>query len=236
MTPGAGEITVLLRRARDPQDGAARQQLFLRVEQELRGIAAARRRGLSPDPSLQTTALIDDAFMRLVDGRRIEWEGRGEFFRIASGVMRRILCDQVRHSLRRRRSTPLGPDEGARLADDRCPAPAQRLQGEEMWQALLEALGKLEQEDADAAAAFELRYFGGRCLVQGATPGEFAFPDPGGELLPFREVAALLGIPRATAFAHWSRAVQWLQAELHDYAPPTFQDNDDDHQGMDAPG
>jgi RNA polymerase sigma factor (TIGR02999 family) len=222
MTPGAGDITVLLRRTRDPQDGDARQQLFLRVEQELRGIAAARRRGLSPGHSLQTTALIDDAFMRLVDSRRLEWEGRGEFFRVASGVMRRILCDQVRRNLQRRRVTPLGPDEEARLADGRRPAPAERLQGEEMLEALLEALGKLEQEDADAAAAFELRYFGGRCLIQGATPGEFAIPDPGGELLPFREVAALLGIPRATAFARWSRAVQRLQAELHDFAPPGF--------------
>jgi RNA polymerase sigma factor (TIGR02999 family) len=235
MTPGAGEITVLLRRARDPHDSEARQQLFLRVEQELRGIAAARRR-LSPGDSLPTTALIDDAFMRLVDYRRIEWEGRGEFFRVASGVMRRILCDQVRRNLQRRRSTPLGPDEEARLADGRCPAPAERLQGEEMLQSLLEALGKLEQEDADAAAAFELRFFGGRCLVLGAPPGEFAIPDPGRELLPFREVGALLGIPRATAFAHWNRAVQRLQAELHAFAPPDFEDSADDHRGMDAPG
>jgi RNA polymerase sigma factor (TIGR02999 family) len=229
MTAGAGDITVLLRRARDPHDSEARQQLFLRVEQELRGIAATRRRRLSPGDTLPTTALIDDAFMRLVDHRRLEWEGRGQFFRIASGVMRRIVAEQVRQSLRRRRPTPRGPDHEARLIEDRCPAPVERLQEQEMLQALLEALGRLEQEDADAAAVFELRFFGGHCLVLGATPGEFAIPDPGKELLPFREVAALLGIPRATAFAHWSRAVQRLQAELHGFAPPNFQDHDDDH-------
>src|SRR5262249_13876221 len=135
----------------------------------------------------------------------------------------------VRHGLRRRRSTPLGPDEEARLADGRCPAPAERLQGQAMLQGLLDALGKLEPEQADAAAVFELRFFRRRCLALGAAPGEFDIPEAGGELLAFREVAALLGIPRATAFAQWSRAVQRLQAELHDFAPPGFEEDTDEH-------
>jgi RNA polymerase sigma factor (TIGR02999 family) len=221
MATGPGEITVLLHRALDGHDNEAQQQLFLRVEHELRAIAAARLRRLSSNRIVQPTELIDDAFMRLLNCRHIEWEGRSQFFRVANGVMRRILCDQVRSHLRGRRLTPLGSDE---LPDGRHPAPEERLQGQEILRGLLEALGRLEKEDADAAAVFELRFFGGRCLLLGTTPGEFDVPEPGRELLPFSEVAAFLGIPRSTAFAHWLRAVDRLQAELHAFAPSNFQD------------
>ena len=157
--------------------------------------------------------------MRLVNNRQIAWEGRGQFFRVANGVMRRILCDQVRENLRRRQETPLGSEE---IPDTRCHAPAARLEWQEMLKRLLEVQTLLEQEDGDAAAVFELRFFGGRCLALGATPGEFALADPGLQLLPFGEVATLLSIPRSTAFAHWLRAVERLQAELQPFAPPDF--------------
>lgn len=215
----AGQITVLLRRARDPNDRDARQELFLLVEHELRTIASARLRQLCPGDALQTTALIDDAFMRLVEGRRLEWEGRDQFFRIATGVIRRILCDQVRQRLHQP-LTPLQPKEQDQLRDGRCAAPDERLHWQEMLQHLLAALDKLEQEDPDAAAVFELRFFGGCCLALGATPDEFDVPDPMRDLLPFTQVADILGIPRATAFAHWSRAVKRLRVELQGFAPP----------------
>ena len=224
MTPGPGEITLLLRQARDPNERDARQQLFALVEDELRCLLAARLRRWSVAPTLSATALIDDAFMRLVKGRRLEWEGRGEFFRVASGVIRRILCDQVRDRLRRRRLTPLPPGVRDQFPDGRGAATGDRLQWEETMHALLEALARLEQDDPDAAAVFELRFFGGRCLVFGSAPGEFALPEPARDLLPFREAAEILGIPRATAFAHWTRAVGWFQAELRGFAPPDFQD------------
>jgi RNA polymerase sigma factor (TIGR02999 family) len=219
MTPGPGDITVLLQRSRDPHNREDRQELFRQVERELRAIAAKRRRQLSPTSSLQTTELIDDAFMRLVNIRRIEWAERGEFFRVAHGVIRRILCDQLRSSRRRRQMAPLDSND---LPDKRCPAPDAHYAWQEMLQSLLEALGKLEQEDAVAAQVFELRFFGGRCLVLGATPGEWNMPDAKADLLPFSEVAKTLGIPRSSAFAHWSRAVDRLKAELRGFAPAGF--------------
>jgi RNA polymerase sigma factor (TIGR02999 family) len=225
MTSTPGDITVLLQRARDPRDRQARQELYARVEEELRARAAARLRHC-PHSSLQTTELIDEAFMRLVNARSIAWEGRGEFFRVAGGVMRRILCDQVRSNLRRQRLTPLASED---LPDSRCAAPEERLEREEVLLRLLEALGKLEEEDAEAAEVFELRYFGGRCLVLEAMSGELHLPDAMGHLLPFREVATILSIPRSTAFAHWSRAVDRLQVELHPFAPPSFPEANHGH-------
>jgi RNA polymerase sigma factor (TIGR02999 family) len=213
-----GEITILLQRARDPRDRQARQELYAQVEKELRACAAARLRHC-PTASLQTTELIDEAFMRLVNARSMAWEGRGEFFRVASGVMRRIVCDQVRSHVRRRRLTPLGSED---VPDGRCAAPEDQLEREEVLLRLLEALGKLEEEDAEAAEVFELRYFGGRCLALEPTSGEVQLPDAMANLLPFREVATILSIPRSTVFAHWSRAVERLQVELQPFAPPSF--------------
>src|SRR5262249_4167851 len=192
MSVQPGEITLLLERARNPYDADARQQLFQRVEHALRSLAGARLQRLAPSPTLQLTALIDDAFMRLLADRGVEWEGRAEFFRVASGVIRRILCDQVRRQLQRKRLTPLAAGEQAQLLDGRAQPPDQQLQQQELFQRLLEALGKLEQEDAEAAAVFELRFFGGRCLVLGAAPGEWEVHEPGRELLPFTEVGAIL--------------------------------------------
>lgn len=225
----AGEITLLLQRVGNPHDHAARQELFLLVEQELRTIAATRLRRLSPGDTLQTTALIDDAFMRLLDYRRIEWEGRDQFFRVAGGVIRRILCNQVRQRLRHPPGTPLASAEHAQLRDARCAAPDERLHWYEMLHRLLETLDKLEQENAVAVAVFEWRAFGGRCLVLDATPGGFTIPDPVTDLLPFTKVAAILKIPRSTAFAQWSWVVERLQSELHAFAPPDFLDADHDH-------
>lgn len=222
MTPGAGTITLLLQRARDPNDHGAREELFRLVERELRAIAAARLRQMAPGDTVQTTALIDDAFMRLLAYRRVDWEGRGQFFRIAGGVIRRILCDQLRRRLRQQKVTPLTPAQGAGLIDGRSVAPADRLQGQEMLHHLLEALDALERENPDATAVFELRVFGGRCLVLGPAAGEFTVPDPAAKLLPFAEVATILKMPRSTAFAHWSWAVTRLQSEMHAFAPPQF--------------
>jgi RNA polymerase sigma factor (TIGR02999 family) len=220
---GPGEITLLLHRAGNPHDREAREQLFLCVEHELRHMAMARLRNLPSDSTLQTTELIDDAFMRLVNSYQGEWIDRGQFFRVASGVMRRILCDHARRDVQRRRVVKLEADAQDRLVDDR-PPPGQALEWQELLLALLEALGKLEEEDAEAAAVFELRFFGRQGLVVGLMPGEFRLTQPGRELLPFREVASVFGIPRATAFAQWSRAVQKLQVQLQAFAPETIED------------
>src|SRR5689334_9091746 len=119
MSVQPGEITLLLERARNPYDADARQMLFQRVEHALRGIAGARLRRLAPSPTVQLTALIDDAFMRLLADRGVGWEGRAEFFRVASGVIRRILCDQVRRQLQRKHVHPLSSEEGDQVLDHR---------------------------------------------------------------------------------------------------------------------
>jgi RNA polymerase sigma factor (sigma-70 family) len=162
--------------------------------------------------------------MRLLAARGIEWEGRGEFFRVASGVIRRILADQFRRKLREPHSTPLNLEEQPQPPDGRGQTAETRLHRQELFQRLLEALGKLEQEDADAATVFELRFFGGRCLILAGAAGNFEVPEPANELLPFTEVGAILDIPRSTAHARWLRAVTRLQIDLHAFAPAGMED------------
>jgi RNA polymerase sigma factor (TIGR02999 family) len=235
MRTGPGEITLLLHRARNARDGEARQQLFLCVERELRSLAQARLRNLPPGSTLQATELIDEAFMRLVAAYHRELADRGQFFRVANGVMRRILCDHVRRDLRRLRAAGLGPEDQGRLEDEG-PPPGALLEQQELLLALLEALVRLEEEDPDAAAVFELRFFGGRGLVLGPGPDEARLPAPREALLPFGEVAVVFGIPRATAFAQWSRAVEKLQAELRAFAPEHLQGPAHEHERAHPPG
>jgi len=218
MATAPGDITRLLRQAQDPRDHDAQQRLFLLVECELRRIAAARLRALRPGHSLCVTALIDEAFVRLIGGSR-DWDGRHEFYCFASGVMRNILCDYVRRDLRRLHAAPLDPDAPGGLADGGAGDPAVLCQQREAQLALLEALGRLEKEDAKAAAVFEWRFFGGRCLELG---DEDCPPEPAAKLMTIRAVADLLSLPHSTTYDLWNKAVDWLQKELKAFAPLGF--------------
>jgi RNA polymerase sigma factor (TIGR02999 family) len=171
----------------DPQ---AAEQLLPLVYDELRRLAAQRVALEKPGQTLQATALVHEAYLRLVGGDSPPlWDGRGHFFAAAAEAMRRILIDQAR----RRKSEKAGGnmrrvdiDDGALVApiDDRDP--------DELL-ALDEALRQLEIEDPFKARLVKLRYFGG---------------------LPLPEAAAALGISLATAKRHWVYARSWLYGRL----------------------
>ena len=168
----------------DPQ---AFQKLFPLVYDELRGLAARRLAQEKPGQTLQATALVHEAYMRLVGADEApEWESRGHFFAAAAEAMRRILVD----SARRKRAEKRGGGRG-RLdlhdVDLAAPAPPGDLL------AIDEALTKLEAHDPPKARLVKLRYFAG---------------------LSEDDAARALGISRATAHRHWRYARAWLLSEL----------------------
>jgi RNA polymerase sigma factor (TIGR02999 family) len=166
----------------DPQ---AAEQLLPLVYDELRKLAAQKMREEKPGQTLQATALVHEAYIRLVGGES-DWKyrDRGHFFATAATAMRRILVDNARAKQSdkrggRQRRVPL-VDVAAPLLDDELLS-------------LNEALGKLAAEDPLKAQLVELRYFGG---------------------LTGDQVAEVLGISPSTADRHWAFARAWLQAEV----------------------
>jgi RNA polymerase sigma factor (TIGR02999 family) len=180
------DVTQLLDRATAGDRRAAAELLPL-VYDELRKLAAARMAAESPDQTLQATALVHEAYLRLLgpaDDTR--WETRGHFFAAAAEAMRRILVDNARrkrtekHGGRRRRvelsEIAAEPDAAA---DDLL--------------ALDEALTRFATEDPVAARVVELRHFAG---------------------LSIEDAAEALGLSRATAYRHWMYARAWLRDAL----------------------
>jgi RNA polymerase sigma factor (TIGR02999 family) len=166
-------------------DGEAARQLLPLVYGELKRLAAQRLKREAPGQTLQATALVHEAYLRLVgpDGSGgSEWNGRAHFFAAAAEAMRRILIDNAR---RRAAEKHGGGRERVDLDDVVTPAKAP---GDDLI-ALDEALTKLEREDGPKAALVKLHYFGG---------------------LSLEEAAAALGISRATAYRHWTYARAWL--------------------------
>jgi RNA polymerase sigma factor (TIGR02999 family) len=166
-------------------DAGAAEQLLPLVYDELRKLAAQKMAQEKPGQTLQATALVHEAYLRLVGsetGRT--YRDRSHFFATAATAMRRILVDHARA----KRSDKRG---GARhrepLEDVAAPSPDHELL------ALHEALGKLAAEDPLKAQLVELRYFGG---------------------LTGDQAADVLGISPSTADRHWAFARAWLQAEV----------------------
>jgi RNA polymerase sigma factor (TIGR02999 family) len=165
--------------AGDPQ---AAEQLLPLVYDELRKLAAAKMAAESPDHTLQATALVHEAYLRLVDGAGAKrWDCRGHFFAAAAEGMRRILVEQAR---RRHRLKHGGGRRQVAVADVAAPGPDDDLV------ALDEALTLLAAEDSVAAKAVELRYFAG---------------------LGHDEVAIALGISVYEARQKWTYARAWLR-------------------------
>jgi RNA polymerase sigma factor (TIGR02999 family) len=166
-------------------DAGARDQLLSHVYDELHRMAEGRLRSEDPGHTLQATALIHEAFLRLVDAD-VQWTSRGHFFALAAGVMRRILVD---HAKARRREKRGGG--GARVTLDEAllvtPEPAADLV------ALDDALTRLQEMDERKAKAVELHYFGG---------------------LTYEETAEVLGISAATVDRELRMAKAWLYREL----------------------
>ena len=153
---------------------------------ELRRQAARHLRNERGNHTLQPTALVNEAFMRLVDQRNIRWQNRAHFFGIASQAMRRILVDHARGHARVKRGGPKAQvtlDEGMLVTEQKSID----------LLALDEALKRLAALDERQARVVELRFFGG---------------------LSVEETGEVMGISPATIKREWSMAKAWLSAEL----------------------
>ncbi len=185
------EVTQILA-AIEQGDPQATAQLFPVVYAELRKLAAQKLAQESPGQTLQATALVHEAYIRLVgtegdaSGARQTWESRRHFFAAAAEAMRRILLDHARGKRRLKRA-----GGWRRLQLDHIDLPVDELP-EDLLD-LDEALRKLAQEDALCAELVELRFFAG---------------------LTLEEAASALGIARRTADRYWVFARSWLYDEL----------------------
>jgi RNA polymerase sigma factor (TIGR02999 family) len=141
--------------------------------------------------SLQPTVLVHEAYVRLIDQRRVKWHNRAHFFGVAAALMRRILVD---HARARRADKRGGEFERVTLVgDEAIAAPEVDLL------ALHEALRRLAEFDARKERIVELRYFGG---------------------LTIDEAAEVVGISKATVVREWTIAQAWLRAELSGHSTP----------------
>jgi RNA polymerase sigma factor (TIGR02999 family) len=173
-------------------DQHAAEQLLPLIYDELRKLAAQKMAQEKAGQTLQATALVHEAYVRVVDAANIQsWDSRRHFFAAAAEAMRRILIDQARHKQSRkgggtRRRVPL---------DEALPLLAPEGEPVEDLLALDEALRQLEAEDPVKAQLVKLRYFTGASLA---------------------ETAQLLDISPATAKRYWVYARSWLYGKLHE--------------------
>ena len=167
-------------------DETSLDRLMPLVETELRRIAHVYMRRENPDHTLQTTALVNEAYLKLTEQTRADWKNRAQFFGIAAQVMRRILLNYARDRAAQKRggatahitfeeATILSPEKSAELI------------------ALDEALDRLKTFDELKSRIVEMRYFGG---------------------LTITETAEILKIAEPTVSLHWRLARAWLQKEL----------------------
>ena len=180
------DITQMLKEWSDGKD-AILDQLLPLVYAELRRQAERHLRRERQDHTLQTTALINEAYLKLVDQRNVKWESRTHFFAIASQAMRRVLVDYARARKRAKRG---GDDMRLSLAAAEQIASNQKPVD---LIALDEALTRLTVIDEQHSRVVELRYFSG---------------------LSLEETATILNISRATAAREWNMARAWLHREL----------------------
>jgi RNA polymerase sigma-70 factor, ECF subfamily len=179
------DITALLHRFRDG-DTQARSKLITTLYNELRIMAARYMRREREGHTLQTTALINEAYMRLVSLKSIDWQDRAHFFAVAATVMRGILVDHARKHMAGKRGAGIDVlplDEGLVFSPQRA-EPLLRLD---------EGLTRLSTQDERAGKIIELRFFGG---------------------LSIEETAAVLGTSTRTVKREWAFARAWLRMEL----------------------
>jgi RNA polymerase sigma factor (TIGR02999 family) len=174
-------------------DPSAAEQLLPLVYAELRQLAAAKLAQETPGQTLQATALVHEAYLRLVNTDQVQrWDSKGHFFAAAAEAMRRILIDRARDRGRLKRG-----GDWRRLRLDQIDLPLDEPPDELL--ALDEALSKLAQEDALCAELVKLRFFAGLTLA---------------------EAASSLGIARRSADRCWAFARSWLYDELRQGEEP----------------
>ena len=179
------DVTQILSRI-ESGDPAASQQLLPLVYEELRNLASQRIAQEKPGQTLQATALVHEAYVRLVDGAAQRWDSRGHFFAAAAETMRRILVENARRKGRKKHG---GDAQRVELdeSDLATTLPDERLL------AIDEALDQLAKEDPQAAELVKLRFFAGFSIT---------------------EAAEILGISRSNAYAQWAYARAWLQSKV----------------------
>ena len=182
---GPGELTALLR-AWGRGDLHARDELLPLVYEELRRRAAAYLRRERADHTLQPTALIHEAYMRLVGQQRVAWQNRAQFFGVAGRMMRRILVDHARAQQAAKR-----PAAAMKVTLDERIGQIEPMDCDLLL--LNQALSELTAFDPRQAQIVELRYFGG---------------------LAEHEVAEVLAISRSTVTREWQTARAWLYRRL----------------------
>jgi RNA polymerase sigma factor (TIGR02999 family) len=168
-------------------DPSAAEQLLPLVYDELRKLAAEKMANERPGHTLEATALVHEAYLRLMGkSHDPHWSGRGHFFAAAAEAMRRILIDNARrkHALKRGGDAQRVDLDAIELASD---------PGSDKLLALEDALIRLTNKDSAKAELVKLRYFAG---------------------LTTQEAAAVLGISTATADRYWAYARAWLQVEI----------------------
>ena len=182
------DISTLLRAWSDG-DHSALNGLTPIVHDELRRLAHRYMRRERPGHTLQTTALVNEAYMRLVEYKRMKWQDRAHFFAVSSQVMRRILVDHARrHNVKRGAGVPhVSLEEVALVGGDRAADPGAD------FVALDDALNALGRLDPRKVQIIEMRFFGG---------------------LSVEETAEVLKVSPATVRRDWSIAKFWLYREL----------------------
>ncbi|MFV1965082.1 MAG: sigma-70 family RNA polymerase sigma factor [Pirellulaceae bacterium] len=176
------ELTCALRDG----DRAAAADLMPIVYDELRALAASYLARETVSHTLQATALVNEAYLKLVDQTRVDWQGRTHFFAVAAQSMRRILVDHARGRQRKKR----GGDRQRIVLDDHLQISRGR---DEDLLALDDALNELAERDERQARIVELRFFAG---------------------LTVSEVATALGVSKRTIESDWTMIKAWLRREL----------------------
>ena len=188
-TPKQHEITQLLAEWSDGNQSAL-DELYPLVYDELHRLARRYMSRERQDHTLQTTALINEAYVRLVDQRNVHWANRSHFFAISAQIMRRILIDHARRHAYAKRgggARPVSLDEAATMT---------ATAGAELIR-LDEALKSLAEMDPRRCQVVELRYFGG---------------------LSNEEIAEVLQISENTVTRDWNMARAWLHQQLTESA------------------
>src|SRR5206468_8376078 len=167
-------------------DQAALDKLLPLVERELHRLAHSYMRREDRDHTLQTTALINETYLRLVDQRKVQWQNRAHFFGIAAQIMRRILLNYARDQNRQKRG-------GKAIHVSLSQALIMPAEKDREIIALNDALNRLEAVDERKAKVVELRFFGG---------------------LTVEEIAEVLKVSTVTVLRDWAFAKAWLSREM----------------------
>jgi len=186
MTPSPSQEVTELLLAWSQGGQAALDKLIPLVHKELRRLAHRHMRLEQPGHTLQTTALVNEAYLRLVECKNVRWQDRAHFFAISAQLMRRILVDFARS----RRYVKRGGEAHQVPLDEALVVSRER---RTEWVALDDAINALARLDPRKAQVVEMRFFGG---------------------LSVKEIAEVLKVSPVTVMRNWSTAKAWLYREL----------------------